>query len=143
MSKLFKRMMLIALVSVLVLGVSVYASASAEDLPIEEDYDKTYYVYADADIDAHSTIGYITVNDGEATDAMASVAVTYHYFDKNRVRQTDSDYQVGNGGAVVSYSDATIFSMIDASYVFWARITADYGPQEFTPDAVILEYWPQ
>ena len=141
MSKLFKRIMLIALVSVLVLGVSV--SASAVDLPIEEDYGDEYYVYANADIDVHSTLGYITVNGGEAADAMASVAGTYSYFDSNRILQTDSRYQVGYGGAVVSYSDSTIFSMVDATYTFWAEIPVSYGTQEFTPDLVVLEYWPQ
>lgn len=141
MSNLFRRIMIIALVSVLVLGVSV--SASAVDLPIYEDYGDEYYLCADADIDVHSTLGIITVNDGEATDATASVSVTYRYIDGNLTQQIDSKYQIACGGAVVSYLDTSIFSMIDASYVFWARIPASYGTQEFTPDAVFLEYWPQ
>lgn len=141
MSKLFRKIMLIALVSVFVLGVGV--SASAVNLPIEEDYDYgRYVVYADADIARRSTLGLITVNDAAATDATASVAVTYRYIDGNLTLQTDSKYQIACGGAVVSYSgtEAQIFSMVDAIYNFWARIPASYGTQEFTPDSVFLEY---
>lgn len=141
MSKMFRKIIIIALVSVFVLGVGV--SASAVNLPIEEDYDNgRYVVYADADIGRRYTYGEITVNDANATDAMVSVAVTYNYLDGGINPQTDSKYQVGNGGAVVSYSgnEAEIFSMIDATYTFWAEIPASYGTQEFTPDSVFLEY---
>lgn len=141
MSKLFRKIMLIALVSVFVLGVGV--SASAVNLPIEEDYDNgRYVVYADADIGRRYTYGEITVNDANATDATASVSGTYRYIDGNLTLQTTSRYQIAGGGAIVSYSgtEAQIFSMVDAIYDFWARIPTFYGTQEFTPNSVLLEY---
>lgn len=139
MSKLFRRIMLIALVSIFVLGLSV--SAIAVTLPIEEDYDDGHYqVCADANILRRSTRGMITVNEAEATDCMTSVSVTYSYFDGNYERQFNSATRRGYGGAIVTYSDSTIFAMIYATYTFYAEIPTSYGLQRFTPDPVLLEY---
>ena len=139
MSKLFKRTMLIALVSIFVLGLSV--SASAVTLPIEEDYDYgAYNVCADANITRRSTLGMITVNDATAVNCMVSVSVTYRYIDGNYILQTVSIAKTARGWAMVSYSDSTIHSMVDATYTFYAEIPASYGLQRFTPDPVLLVY---
>lgn len=139
MSKLFRRIMLIALVSIFVLGLSV--SAIAVTLPIEEDYDDgDYKVCADANITRYSTCGMITVNEAEATDCMTSVSVTYRYIDGDYIQRTNSATRRGNGGAIANYSDSTIFAMIDATYTFYAEIPASYGLQRFTPDPVLLEF---
>ena len=144
MSKLFKRIMLIALVSVLVLGVSVSASASTSTvkLPIEQPYDNGQYnLYANAKIERRYTYGEISVNDGEYDKARVSVDVTYNYIrnlDYSVITSTGSQAQYG--GAIVTSSETDIFTMIDATYTFEATIPTSNGINTYSSYPVLLEY---
>ena len=145
MSKLLRKMTIIALVSVLVLGVSVSASAATQWEGHQKYDDDKYAVDAFAYIRESYAYGELSVGDSEATDVRVSIEVTYNYLNNDPYSgvQTDfnSDTQYGIVG--VSCSGSQIVAMVDATYTFEAEFPLHTLLSPYRADSVYLRYWPQ
>lgn len=149
MRKVFKKVIAIATVVVFMCLCCINVSAYS----LSEDYDSgRYVVELSASIYKYSTTGSIWVNDTTAntmlTDTYRYVSVTYNYIVINgttpevkTVTKTDTASSGDLTASVsASYSNSSIYQMVNATYTFKAKIPCSYGTQTFTPNSITLTY---
>ena len=141
--KLFRRISALALVLVIVCAFSASAFA-LEEWHIIEDYDQgsdTRIVDAYAAIQTKTTWGSIELFGNDSMMYNVSVSANYRYYPTiggNAV----SDYMGYEDFAYaeVTYSDSSIYHMIDATYSFRAEVPTSYGTQIFNAYPIYVRY---
>ena len=146
MKKIFRKItaLLVALVLICLCGVNAFAAS------ITEDYDnRRYIVTASYSISRYATEGSLLVTRSGTPmwDADRSVSVTYRYIvmDGNTPVVkigTKTDEPTYALSAIVSFSNTSIYQMVNATYTFEANIPCSYGTQQFRPAPQTITYQP-
>ena len=141
---------------VLVLILTGLCCVNAYDLPLSEYFDNgRYKVTITGDISQYATSGTLMVervgnSTQVVTDVYRSVSVTYRYIVvegntpvvKIGTKTDTPNTQIYAFAASVSYSNTSMYQMVNATYTYEADIPCSYGTQHFRPESKTITYEP-